>query len=295
MSFTYGGTDAAIYRGMDRAALDAAYNNSAAVFDSSERLAQWSERSKAVRASSGARLDLAYGPRPRNSLDYIAAGRGAPLFVFIHGGYWQRNSKEIFAFLAEGPGAHRINVAFVGYTLAPEARLFSIVEEIAQALDFLGNRADELAFDRDSVVIGGWSAGGHLAAVSLDHPLVRGGLSISGIFDLEPIALSYINEKLRLDAAEVSAFSPMRRLYERPNPFRLFFGGDELPELQRQSIAFADAAAAQGLPVRMSILPAHNHFSILDELGNPDGKITRELVSLVDETALRKRATLVVR
>ena len=85
-----------LYRGMDRAALDAGYNNSAAVADSQAWVARWRERSAAIRAEPNARLDIAYGARPRAKLDYFPAGRTrAPLFVFIHGGYWQRNDKEI--------------------------------------------------------------------------------------------------------------------------------------------------------------------------------------------------------
>src|SRR6516162_3337520 len=101
----------AIYRGMDRAALDAAYNNSAA-----------------VRASPRARLDIPYGSRPRARFDYFPCGKArAPLFVFIHGGYWQRNDKDMFAFIADGPRAHGIDVAVLGYTLAPDIRLADIV------------------------------------------------------------------------------------------------------------------------------------------------------------------------
>ena len=115
---------AAIYRGMDRTALDAAYNNSEAVADSPQWLARWRERSALVRARPAAKLDIAYGPRPRERLDYFSCGKtGAPLFVFIHGGYWQRNDKDMFAFLADGPLAHDIDVAMVGYTLAPDLGL----------------------------------------------------------------------------------------------------------------------------------------------------------------------------
>src|SRR5262249_48073639 len=188
---------AAIYRGMDRAALDAAYNNSAAVADSQDWLARWRRRSAEVRASSGARLDLAYGPRPRARLDYLPCGnKHAPLFVFIHGGYWQRNEKETFAFVADGPRARGIDVAVPGYTLAPQARLTDIVEEIRQALTFLSDNAGDLGFDRHAIFVGGWSAGGHLTAAVADHPSFRGGMPISGIFDLEPIALNYLNELL---------------------------------------------------------------------------------------------------
>jgi arylformamidase len=273
---------AAVYRGMDRPTLDAAYNNSAAVADSSDWLARWREKSAAVRASSGARLDLAYGPRPRERLDYLPSGRRqAPLFVFIHGGYWQRNDKETFAFVADGPRAHGIDVAVPGYTLAPQARLTDIVEEVRQALTFLAGNAGDLGFDRNAIFVGGWSAGGHLTAAVADHPSFRAGLPISGIFDLEPIALNYLNEKLSLDETEIATLSPLRTLPERGPPLHLAVGGAELPELTRQSREFADAARSRGLPVRLTVLPGLHHFSILDEIARPDGALTRALVDLI--------------
>ncbi|MEA3068811.1 MAG: hypothetical protein QOD29_257, partial [Alphaproteobacteria bacterium] len=124
----------AIFRGMDRATLDVAYNNSVAVADSPQWLMRWRERSAQLRggeAAQGSLLDIPYGKRPRARLDYFQASTTkSPLFVFIHGGYWQRNDKEMFAFVADGPRAHGIDVAVVGYTLAPDARLSEIVEEI---------------------------------------------------------------------------------------------------------------------------------------------------------------------
>jgi arylformamidase len=270
-----------IYRGMDRAALDAAYNNGAAVADSADWLARWRELSAAVRSSPRARLDIPYGSRPRARFDYFPSGAAsAPLFVFIHGGYWQRNDKDMFAFLAEGPRAHGIDVAVVGYTLAPDARLTDIVAEIHQALGVLHERADDLGFDRDRLFVGGWSAGGHLTAIVSGHPAFRGGLPISGIFDLEPIALNYLNEKLALDPREIATLSPLRVLCDRAPPLRLFVGGDELPELKRQSATYAEAARARGLPVAFAVLPGRHHYSILDELSRSEGVITRALVEL---------------
>jgi arylformamidase len=202
--------------------------------------------------------------------------------VFIHGGYWQRNDKDMFAFLADGPRAHGIDVAVVGYTLAPEARLTDIVEEIRRALSVLWERADDLGFDRDRLFVGGWSAGGHLTAIVSGHPAFRGGLPISGIFDLEPIALNYLNEKLALDAREVATLSPLRVLRERSAPLRLFVGSDELPELRRQSAIYAETARERGLPVALTVLPARHHYSILDELSKPEGAIARTLVELTE-------------
>jgi arylformamidase len=276
----------AIYHGMDRAALDAAYNNSAAVADSADWLARWRELSATVRASPRARLDIPYGSRPRARFDYFPAGAArVPLFVFIHGGYWQRNDKDIFAFIAEGPRAHGIDVAVLGYTLAPDVRLTEIVGEIHQALTVLHERAEDFGFDRDRLFVGGWSAGGHLTAIVSGHPAFRGGLPISGIFDLEPIALNYLNEKLALDASEIATLSPLRVLGDLSPPLRLFVGSDELPELRRQSASYAQAARERGLPVALTVLPARHHYSILDELARPDGAITRALVQLIEESA----------
>jgi arylformamidase len=272
----------AVYRGMDRAALDAAYDNTGAVADVQDYRDRWWKVSAALRAAPSAKCDLRYGSRPRASLDYFPSGvANAPLFVFIHGGYWQRNEKERFSFTALGPLAHGINVAVPGYTLAPEARLTDIVAEIRQALTFLAERSAELGFDRQKIFIGGWSAGGHLTAAVADHPAVRGGMPISGIFDLEPIAFGVLNDKLNLKADEIARLSPLRNFPARLPPLMLFVGGNELPELKRQSEEYAAAGRAHGLPVSLDVLPGHHHFSILDELARPDGALTRALLELV--------------
>ena len=118
-----------------------------------------------------------------------------------------------------------------------------------------------------------------------DHPACRGGIPISGIFDLEPIALNYLNEKLRLDPTEVATLSPLRVLPDRMAPLRVFVGGQELPELRRQSTTYAEAARERGLPVTLTVLPGHHHFSILDEICQPDGAITHALIELIGASA----------
>lgn len=155
---------------MDRAALDAAYNNGVAVKNSADIVAGWQQRSDAFREKHGASLDLRYGKAERNRIDLYEAKPGAPLLAFIHGGYWQARAKELFAFVAAGPIAHGISVALIGYTLAPEKRLTDIVGEIRAAVDFL---------ERE-LILSGWSAGGHLTAANMDHPSAKGGLAISG-------------------------------------------------------------------------------------------------------------------
>jgi arylformamidase len=273
---------AVIYRGMDRATLDTAYDNTGAVADSQDYRARWWESSAAIRAEPGSRLDMRYDARPRATLDYFPCGKtAAPLFVFIHGGYWQRNEKERFSFVVPGPRSRGINVAVPGYTLAPDATLTDIIAEIRSALNFLVDRASELSFDSNNIYVGGWSAGGHLAALVADHPAVRGAIPVSGIFDLEPIALGVLNEKLQLTADEVESLSPSRNLLDHSPPIRLFVGAAELPELRRQSEDYAKAARERGLPVTLTTLPGHHHFSILNEFAHPDGALTGALADLV--------------
>lgn len=258
--------DAPLWRGFTRAELDRAYDNAGHVRDSAARIAAWTERSARLRAARPEGLDLSYGPRERNRIDLFRCGRaGAPLFVFIHGGYWQRNSRQVFSCLAEGPLAHGFDVALPGYTLGPEATLTDIVAEIAAALAWL--RREGGATGR--LIVGGWSAGGHLAALACGLPGVDAGLLISGIYDLEPIRLGVLNDKLGLTEEEVARLSPMRRLAEARAPALVVCGGAELPELQRQS---RDYAAARAAPLH--VLPGENHFTILDGLVSPDGALT---------------------
>ncbi len=273
---------APIYRGMNQAALDAAYNNSAAVADSGEWLADWRVRSGASRALAEAQLDIPYGEQERARFDYFPCGaRGTPLFVFIHGGYWQRNAKEIFSFVSEGPRAHGIDVAVLGYTLAPAARLSEIVAEVRAALTFLGSNAGLFGFDPDRIYVGGWSAGGHLAALASGWPNVRGALVVSGIFDLRPIALSYINDLLCLGRDEIENYSPLNLLRLGAAPQSLCVGSKELAELKRQASDYAKASLQLGLPVKLRILSGHHHFSILDELARADGELTAELLHIM--------------
>lgn len=271
----------AIYRGMDRAALDAAYDNTGAVKDSQQYRARWWDESAAIRAEPTARTDLRYGVRPRATLDYFPATTGAPLFVFIHGGYWQRNEKERFSFVSRGPRAQGINVAVPGYTLGPDATMTEIVDEIRAALTYLAGHANELGFDRTRLFVGGWSAGGHLTAAVAGHPAVAGGMPISGIFDLEPIALGVLNDKLALSGEEIEKLSPLRNLPSRAAPLKLYAGADELPELRRQSQDYVEALRAKGLPASLALLPGHHHFSILGELARPDGALTQGLLDLI--------------
>jgi acetyl esterase/lipase len=281
------GTSPTDWRDLDRAALSRAYDNAGAVADSAARLADWRARSAALRARPGHRLDLPYDPGPshaagpRNRIDLFGCGRpGAPLLAFIHGGYWQRNAKEGFACLAEGPLALGLDVALIGYTLAPEASLTRIADEIRAALRALRVRDAAAGLGRRRLVVSGWSAGGHLAALALDGPEADAGLAISGIYDLAPIRRTSLDDALRLTPGEVDALSPIHRVPRRDAPLVVAYGTDELPELRRQSRDYAAARAAADAETRCVALDGADHFSILEALAHPDGRLARIAAAL---------------
>jgi acetyl esterase/lipase len=274
--------DEIVWRGMTRAQLDAAYKNSAAVENSAAKLAEWQDRSKRVRIERNELLDLAYGRRPRNKIDIFRCGNaGAPLLAYIHGGYWQGNVKESFACLAEGPLARCFDTAMIGYTLAPEATLTEIVEEVRAALRWLRTQGPRLGVAAAKLIVSGWSSGGHLTAMGLAD--ADAGLAISGIFDIEPCRLNYLNEKLNMSLDEQVSLSPITQLPSRSPPLIIAYGAGELPELQRQSRDYHAARKAAGLPSELLALEGHDHFSILEELANPYGQLTGALVHLAGD------------
>jgi arylformamidase len=273
------------WRGMSQGDRDLGLNNSVHVPASAELVAGWDRRSAEMRAKYPDHLDLRYGPRERNRIDFFKAADKAPTLLFIHGGYWQTRAKESFALFAAGPMAHGINVALTGYTLAPDATLDEIVAEVHAAIDFLAERLPALGGDGKGIVVSGWSAGGHLTSMALSHPQVRAGMAISGIYDLESIRHSYLNAKLGLDEAASRRNSPMTQAGGVIKPLSLVVGDAELPLLRKQTADFAGHRAKYGLPVTYEEIPGANHFTIMNELVSPTGRITTLIRQLFERTA----------
>ena len=273
---------AMLYREMDRAQLDAAYNNSAAVPERDAIVADWTARSARVRREYVGRLELAYGDTPRERLDlFLAADPKAPTLAFIHGGYWQMNDKESFAFFAEGLLPLGINLAVIEYTLAPAARLDRIVAEVRRSVRWLAEHLGEHGADPNRLYVAGHSAGGHLTAMTMPLAEVRGGIAISGIYDLEPIRLNYLNEKLGLDGAEAERNSPLRHLPTTAGELVVAYGTRELPELCRQSIEYGREWTERGLSGRLLPVDGADHFTILDALARPEGALTRAFLAML--------------
>jgi acetyl esterase/lipase len=263
---------------------DLGLNNGVAVKGSAGIAAGWEQRSAAMRQKHSQHLDLRYGPRERNRIDFLKARDGAPTLLFIHGGYWQTRAKEVFTIFAEGPLAHGINVALIGYTLAPDATLDEIVAEIHAGIDYLASQLRALGVAADGIVVSGWSAGGHLTSMALSNPNVRAGMAISGIYDLEPIRHSYLNEKLKLDQAMSRRNSPVMQDGGAAKPLSLVVGSAELPLLRKQTADFASHRARYGLPVTYEEIAGADHFSIMAEMLAPQGRITTLIRQLFERT-----------
>jgi arylformamidase len=283
-----------IYRQFTQAALDAAYNNRAHVPHFMQIVERFQAQSERARQTLKPRLDLAYGRDARQKLDFFpAAAKNAPLFVFIHGGYWQSLDNKPFSFMATPLNAAGIACAAMTYDLCPTISMTRLTQQIREGLLWLHAQAHELGFDADRIFVGGHSAGGHLATMMLltdwtgygaPADLVKGGLSISGLYELEPVRLAYVNEALKLDASEARALSPIHHLPHDAAalpPLLLAVGAAELPEFVRQQRDFASAARQRNWSVGEIELEQHNHFSVLETLASREAALFPRLARLI--------------
>jgi len=277
----------------DQAGLDAAYNNRAHVPDHADYFARWAQQSEATRAALKHRADLAYGSWPRQRLDFFpAADRNAPLMVFIHGGYWQSLDHRMFDVLARPFVQSGIAFASMGYTLCPDIDMPGLVEQVREGIAWLWGRADALGFDRERLFVSGHSAGGHLVAMlaatdftqrGLPRNAIKGGLSLSGLYDLEPVRLAYVNAALRLDAETARRMSPQFHLPSADAmPLLVAVGAAELPEFVRQQRDYHAALRSAGARSAAIELPGLHHFSVADALADPQHalhKAVRRMIS----------------
>jgi len=258
---------------------DAAYDNNGAVADSPAQIAKRNAGSAAFRAAHPSGLDIPYGPKERNCWDlYPATNPNTPCFVFIHGGYWQRNSREDFAMFMAGVQAHGWSAALPGYSLAPEVNLSDIVAEIHAALDWLKAEGSKHGI-AGPVILSGWSAGGHLTAMALDHPLVVAGFAISGVYDLEALRDTKLNAPLQLTDDEIATLSPLR-LPVVNKPMTIAYGTAELPALVNDSRNLHAMRATHHAPGVLLPVAHANHFNILEQLADPEGELTLAALDL---------------
>jgi arylformamidase len=275
----------AIYRDYDAEALYAQYNNRA--MTPADELAaikaEQEKKSDAFRAAwARAEYDVSYGPHARERLDLFLppAKKKVPLLAYIHGGYWQWNDKEPFVFLAEHVVASGAAFANIEYALCPTVSLTELTDQIRRALAYLWREADKYGYDRDRIVVSGHSAGGHLTAMmmatdwssfsdGLPPNLVAAGLPISGIYDVEAVRLTPLNDLVGMDEAEARALSPMFLPPVSRAPMTVVVGGTESEEFHRQANEFAETWRNVGVPADVLVAPGRDHFTVLNALAEP--------------------------
>ena len=279
-----------VFRDYDQKALDREYNNREKVADAAAWLARYASQSARARTELASRLDVRYGTHPGETLDiFLTPRRGlAPVHAFIHGGYWHRLDKADFSFVARAFQPAAAAVVVVNYALIPTVDMNELVRQCRAAIAWVYRNAESFGGDPDRVTISGHSAGGHLVAMlmstdwkgaeGLPADVIKAGCGISGLYDLEPIRLSYLNDVLTLTPEHARRNSPVRLVPERANPLLLAVGGEEGPEYHRQTDDLAAAWRRRGLPCDVMDMAGLNHFSIMGQLETPSSELSRAIL-----------------
>ena len=270
----------------DKALLARHYNNRELVPDHAQYFARWQESSARARNSMPAQLDLRYGEMPGESIDLFPAKNGdGSCMMFIHGGYWRSLDKKDFSFLAPAWVDAGVTLAVVNYDLCPKVKMDEIVRQMLRASRWLWLNAEQHGIDRGKLYVSGHSAGGHLTAMlmcalwpqldaRLPKDLWKGGLAISGIYDLRPlIEVDFLQVDLRLDPALALRLSPAFLPTSTRAPVMTCVGGDESPEFLRQNALLGErwrSALAGDIA-----MPGANHFSVMDGLADPSSALFR--------------------
>lgn len=265
------------WRDYGREELDFQYSPSRSAHAFADTMRRWEEGSARARweLAPVSRLDVRYGTRPRQTLDWFGVAgrdRSKPVHLFIHGGFWQESSKDAMSFLAPPHLASGWQFVAVGYTLAPEISLRRIIGEIQDAFRFVQANAPALGGDPARIVVSGHSAGAYLAASLMLEPAAascRPAVAVlaSGVFDLEPVCRSYVNEKLGLTPQDAADLSLAGRPPAIDIPVRIVVGGAETAEFRRQSHHLFDSWRDDLSDVEVVELPGRDHFDILFDAG----------------------------
>jgi len=285
-----------IFRDYSQAELDSQYDNRSHVPDHEEIYKARADEAAAVLAKVETRLDIAFGDSAEETLDiYLPENAGnSPLSIniFLHGGYWFSRHKDDFRFLAGGLTAKGAALIIVNYALIPSVDMTELVRQCRAAVQWTFNNADSFGGDKNNINVSGHSAGGHLTAMMMatDWPsfgdnlpadLIKSGCAISGVYELEPIRLGFMQETLDFSVEDVAAYSPMNLAPATDAPLIVAVGGAETDEFIRQSNEFAPIWRQAGIDCSLMVVPEMNHFTILGELAEPDGTLTNAAARLM--------------
>ena len=285
--------DGAIYRDYTQESLDVEYNNRGRFPDTADCKAAQIVGSDEAKAEYECRLDVRFGDGDTDLLDiYIAEGDGPhPIHVFFHGGYWKSNTKNDFGFVAKPFVPYGVTTIVVEYPLIPSVRIGTLIERCCASMEWAWRNAESFGGDKNNITVSGHSAGGHITAMMMqtDWPsygdglpkdLVKGGCSISGVSDLDPVRLSFQNDELQFSPKEAAEFSTLFMDPKHAGPLLAVAGGIEGPEFIRQTTELADAWAAKGMDVKGWIMEGKHHFTTINQYLDPESELSRAVRGL---------------
>lgn len=259
----------------DRTALDAQFTLDT-IADLPSVMQRRLDASAAARRDCPHRLKVPYGAGPEATLDLFTPPPGtgnAPVLMFIHGGFWKSLDAATFSFVGGAFAPRGGLVAVIDYPLIPSVRMEGIVDHVGQALRWLSQHAQAFGGDPRRLYVAGHSAGGQLTAIALDpgwqrqHAIpvgaVKGGVAISGVFELEPLRRSFQQDTLSFTEEEAALWSPLRHVPKGAAPLVVTVGGSETQEFVDQSLEIADAWRAAGNAVDLHVVAMANHIDIL--------------------------------
>jgi arylformamidase len=285
-------SEAGSWRGWPLAQLEREYSPSSCVPSIVPFLEAYVERSQEAVVGLQCQRNVHWGVGDDEVFDFFPApSRDAPVLIFFHGGYWQEHSKNDVSFVASSCVASGIAYAAVEYTLAPRATVGEIVEQCRRAVSTIARQASTLGFDPHRLFVAGSSAGAHLAAMLLVDgwqkiyglPLdaVSGAILLSGIYDLEPLVPTYINQALHMTQVQAATLSPIEHRLNPPSPVIVAWGENETNEFKRQSRSFASKLKESGFRETSLEVNGANHFDIVFDIASPGTTLGRATLNLI--------------